>query len=86
MEEEGRDLPEKERLDLMIRQNVVLQMAHLRTHPYVAARLHAGKLQIHGWVYDIEGGGVTVFDDQSGEFIPVAERYRETIARVTENS
>jgi len=84
VEEEGKELSEKERLEMLIRQNVVLQMTHLRTHPYVAARLHAGKLQIHGWVYDIENGGVTVFDEESGEFIPVAERYREKIARAAQ--
>jgi len=83
VEETGQGLSDQEKLDMLIRQNVVLQMVHLRTHPYVVSRIHAGKLQIHGWVYDIAGGGVIVFDEESGEFIPVAERYRETIARAT---
>ncbi|MEM9169280.1 MAG: carbonic anhydrase [Pseudomonadota bacterium] len=75
-------LDEKGQLDELIRQNVILQMRHLATHPYVAARLAAGKVQIHGWVYDIEDGGVTAYDEEAGEFLPVAERYREPIARV----
>ncbi|MCA8949625.1 MAG: carbonic anhydrase [Planctomycetes bacterium] len=86
VEEAGAGLSEEERLDMLIRQNVVLQMRHLETHPYVAARLNTGKLQIHGWVYDIEHGGVTVYDDASGGFVPVAEHYREGIASVMDAS
>ncbi|MEM9705253.1 MAG: carbonic anhydrase [Pseudomonadota bacterium] len=76
------DLSEQEKLDLLIRENVILQMAHLRTHPYVAARLAANRLQIHGWVYDIEKGGVTVFDEEARAFLPVAEKYRDAIERI----
>jgi len=75
VQESAGELPEQERLNLLIRHNVVLQMTHLRTHPYVAARLACGKLQIHGWVYDIEGGGMAVYDEQTRDFVPVSEKY-----------
>ena len=75
-EEKGASLSESERLDLLIRENVVLQMVHLRSHPYVAAHLAAGKVQVHGWVYDIEHGGVQAYDEASKRFVSVEERYR----------
>lgn len=72
-EEKDGALSEKERLDLLIRENVLLQMTHLRTHPFVAARLATGKIRLHGWVYDIEGGGVHVYDEERRDFVPVTE-------------
>ncbi len=69
------DASQEERLSLMIKQNVILQMVHLRTHPYVAARLNSGKVDIHGWVYDIRSGEVEAYCDKSGKFIPFAECY-----------
>ena len=86
MEAKGADLSPKDKLDLLIRENVVLQLIRLRTHPLVAARLAAGKLELHGWVYDIQGGGVQVWDDARGTFLPAAERYRERLERVARDA
>jgi len=61
-------------------QNVLLQLQHLRTHPAVAARLGAGELSLHGWVYHIESGEVTCFDESQNAFVPVQERYNNLIA------
>lgn len=80
--ENGGELSDSEKLDLIIRENVILQMAHLRTHPYVAARLAAGKVQLHGWVYDIADGGVCVFDEEKREFVGVADKYKEPMKDV----
>jgi carbonic anhydrase len=76
------DISEEQRLDLLIKQNVLLQIAHLRTHPYVAAHLATGDVQIHGWVYDIKTGDVLAFDDDAGEFIPVADHYKDSVSAV----
>lgn len=51
--------------------NVVAQLANLRTHPTVAARLKEGDLALHGWVYDIGRGTVTAYDEERGEFLPL---------------
>lgn len=79
VEEQGQMLSDEDRLNALIRQNVILQMQHLRTHPYVAARLSAGKTRIHGWVYDIASGEVVAFDEAAGAFVPVAEHYRDAV-------
>lgn len=80
--QKGAELDEKEKLDLIIKENVLLQIAHLKTHPYVAARLSSGETEIHGWVYDIRTGEVLAFDENAKDFIPVAEHYRQTVGAV----
>ncbi|MEU8326255.1 carbonic anhydrase [Nonomuraea sp. NPDC048881] len=42
----------------LVRQNVLAQLANLATHPSVARALAAGKVTLHGWVYDIPTGRV----------------------------
>ncbi len=69
-----------EELGSVIEQNVVLQLQHLRTHPAVAARIAAGDIGLHGWVYNIGSGEVMAYDDASGTFIPATERYENLIA------
>lgn len=60
-------------LDMVIEQNVLLQLQHLRTHPVVAARLATQQLTLHGWVFDIASGEIRAFDDTRDTFVPVAE-------------
>lgn len=61
----------EETLDVLIEENVIAQLDHLKTHPSVAARLASGHLFIHGWVYDIETGAIKAFDDELGDFLPL---------------
>jgi carbonic anhydrase len=51
--------------------NVVEQLKNLRSHPIVAARLDDGKLQVHGWVYQIGPGIVTAWNAETKNFAPV---------------
>lgn len=57
-----------EHLPEVTKQNIVLQLQHLKTHPAVFSRLSTGDLQIHGWVYDIKSGSVEVFDEANHSF------------------
>jgi carbonic anhydrase len=65
------NLPEKEMKHVLTEQNVVAQLANLRTHPSVAARLAAGKISLHGWMYHIATGRVEIFDPEQGRFVPL---------------
>ncbi len=78
----GAALDDKGRLDMLIRENVLLQIAHLRTHPYVALQLASDETEIHGWVYDIRSGEVLAYDDKANDFIPVAEHYAAPVGAV----
>jgi len=52
--------------------NVVAQLANLRTHPAVAARTEHGDLRLHGWVYHIGEGTVTVYNERQEKFLVAA--------------
>jgi carbonic anhydrase len=60
--------PSAEALLALTERNVVAQLQNLRSHPTVAARLQAGDLALHGWVYHIGPGAVTVYDDKLRRF------------------
>jgi carbonic anhydrase len=60
-----------------IRENVLVQLDHLRTHPAVATRLRQGDLRLHGWVYSIGTGEVWVYDFEKKEFVDPSKRNRK---------
>lgn len=73
-------LSPEETLQKLIQENVLVQMANLRTHPYVAAYLAAGKIKLHGWVYDIASGSFVAYNEASGKFEPLLmEKERKAI-------
>ncbi len=45
---------------LIVDENVRLQIEHLQEYPFVASALKAGKLRLHGWVYDIANGEIRI--------------------------
>jgi carbonic anhydrase len=69
----------EEKLALLAKENVILQLAHIRTHPYVAARLAGERVRLHGWYYDIGSGQVLAYNEARKDFIPVAEHYSEPV-------
>ncbi|RIX46150.1 MAG: carbonic anhydrase [Rhodocyclales bacterium GT-UBC] len=69
----------QEKADALVRQNVIAQLANIRTHPSVALALAQRRLNLHGWVYDIENGAIDALDGSSGEFVPLSTN-REVVA------
>ncbi len=64
----------------LVEQNLRTQLGHLRTHPSVAAKLAVGGLHLHGWLYDIAAGRVSIMDEATGRLMgasEVAERLRD---------
>lgn len=61
------------RLNSMVRENVVAQLVNIRTHPSVALALEQGRLNLHGWVYDIETGSIVALDGETNSFVPLAD-------------
>ena len=60
-----------ERLRRLTEQNVLMQLAHLQTHPSVAGAMARGELTVSGWVYDIASGEVRVAAQGERRFTPV---------------
>ena len=56
-----------------MRENVIAQLANLRTHPSVALALEQGRMNLHGWVYDIEMGRIDALDGATRQFVPLSE-------------
>ncbi|MER7084068.1 carbonic anhydrase, partial [Saccharopolyspora kobensis] len=46
-------------VDVLVRHNVLAQLANLATHPSVARAVAGGRVALHGWVFDIATGVVT---------------------------
>lgn len=82
VDELGDSMSDAERMKLLLEQNVILQLQHLRTHPSVARRLARGNLQLHGWVYDIKTGDVNAYDEDQKSFVSVEKRYADEVAKV----
>ncbi len=75
------DLEGEEFVTALIKENIISQIQHLRTHPCVASRLRKGTLEIHGWYYDIGEGTIEEYEEESGMFLPL-DRVMEEVARV----
>lgn len=61
-------LPSDARWKVLVQENVLVQLEHLRTHPSVATALATGGLKLHAWVYKMETGEVFAFDPRTGQF------------------
>lgn len=76
----GADLDPDAKMRMLLEQNVILQLQHLKTHPTVAVALANKAVKLHGWVYDIKTGNVCAYDDATEAWVPVEERYAAELA------
>jgi carbonic anhydrase len=53
--------------------NVLVQIDNLRTHDYIGQAVSEGRLQIHGWYYDILSGRIEQFDPVRAKFVPLVD-------------
>jgi carbonic anhydrase len=51
--------------------NVLAQLDNLRTHGYIERAVGEGRLQVHGWYYDILSGRIERYDEGTGRFLPL---------------
>ncbi len=57
------------RHNAIVETNVLLQVEHLMTYPYIKEAIEAGELEIHPWVYDFRSGRVRIYDEVAGIFV-----------------
>lgn len=60
------------KVEAMVRENVIAQLANIQTHPSVRLALEEGRVALHGWIYEIESGCIDAFDGRTGQFVPLA--------------
>ncbi|MFF5553709.1 carbonic anhydrase [Streptomyces olivaceoviridis] len=56
----------EDKVSVLVRNNVIAQLANLATHPSVVRALAAKTLTLRGWVYDIPTGAVDQLDPVTG--------------------
>ena len=69
VEENYADTTGDELMTAAVKENVLVQLDNLRTHPSVASRLSQGKLNLHAWVYTFEDGQIFSFDPDAKKFV-----------------
>jgi len=70
-----KDEDESTLVSAMIRENVLVQLQNLETHPSVLSRLASGNLMLYGWIYNIGTGDVESFDADKQSFIRLDGSY-----------
>ena len=60
---------DKDLMDMLVAENVLIQIDNLKTYPIVKARMHQGRLKIYAWVYNIETGNVLAYDARTHTYI-----------------
>jgi carbonic anhydrase len=61
-----------ERIRRLTEENVLMQLAHLKTHPSVAGAIARDELTVSGWVFEIGTGEVRIAEDGGRTFVPVS--------------
>jgi carbonic anhydrase len=69
---EASGLPEEARHLATVRENVLLQLDHLRSYDPVREGERAGTLALHGWVYHLETGAFEGYDSATDTWQPLA--------------
>jgi carbonic anhydrase len=64
------------KLSVCVKENVLVQLENLRTHPSVLAGLTMGTIKLHAWTYRIETGEVLGFNPDEGQYLPVEKAGR----------
>lgn len=78
--EQAAALSPAEKLNLAIERNVLLQIEHLKTYPFVAEALAVGRVHLHGWVYFLESGQVKAHVPGQERFMPLEEAVRKQLS------
>lgn len=64
-------LPEADRHLATVRENVLLQLANLRTYDSVRDAEGDALLRLHGWVYHLETDTLEAYEEQADAWLPV---------------
>jgi carbonic anhydrase len=69
---EASGIPAEERHLATVRENVLLQLEHLRSYDPVREGERVGTLTLHGWVYHLESGTVEAYDEEAAIWTPLS--------------
>lgn len=58
-------------IEELVCQNVLTQLANLKTYSFVSDAINAGRLGLHGWVFQIETARFLRYDTADAKFVPL---------------
>ncbi|MDP3278205.1 MAG: carbonic anhydrase [Deltaproteobacteria bacterium] len=70
---------DEELIDHLAYESVPLQLENLLSYPAVTWALSRGRLQLHGWVYDLSSGGLHGYVPEDNAFVPLDSAGRRSI-------
>ena len=56
--------------------SVQLQLENLLSYPFVKEKVQEGSLKIHGWIYDIQTGRLSYYDEEENIFQSIEKQTR----------
>lgn len=56
-------------LDIVSQENVLEQIGHILSYPFIQKEVEAGRLNLHGWWFDIAGADVYCFEPSRDRFV-----------------
>lgn len=63
--------------------NVLLQIEHVMSYPFICDRVLSGQLRIHGWWFDIAKADIYCYEEQEKRFVLIDENEaKRMLARV----
>lgn len=48
-------------------------LSHLGAYPWIRERVRAGRLQVHGWYFDLLSGSLSGLDETTGDYVALVE-------------
>lgn len=54
--------------------NVLVQLEHLFSFPFIKSAIEKGELILHGWYFDIESGNLFYYNTEKNQFVPLIEK------------
>ncbi len=67
----------KKLIEITTKEHIVESLANLKTYPIVAEAIKKGKLNLHGWYYDIGNGSVHTYNSDADSFDRIAHHHDE---------
>jgi len=76
---ESLGLPEEDRYLETIKANVLLQRGNVKSYPEVIHALKTGRLNVHGWLFDLESGDLIAYDDATNKWQDISSPLDEQV-------
>lgn len=73
------DSTDDQLVDHLAYESVPMQLENLLTYPAVKWALERGRLELHGWVYELETGGLQAYDPDENAFVALESDGRPTV-------